>query len=415
MPTINGNNKNNKLKGDSDVFGVTNHIYGFGGDDTLEGGFHASNHIWGGDGNDIIRGGIGINRLYGDAGDDHIEVVWNAPDSKLYGGSGNDTLVSGQYSDGFHLMGEGGLYMDGGKGADLMIGGAGGDIFIVDNARDKVVETWVPEFDNIPNPVDIVRASLSYALTADARIEILETTNVKGTKAIELSGNGFSQTIRGNAGNNTLSGLGGNDILDGGLGNDRMIGGTGNDIYIVDSSKDVVIEKAGQGTDTVKASISYALPADVENLILTGSRAINATGNAMANTITGNSAANVLKGGGGNDKLSGGGGADSLYGGAGKDVFIFKSLADSTVAKAGRDTIHDFKSDVIDLRAIDANTELAGDQSFSFINAKAFSGSAGELRYDKGVLQGDVNGDSSADFAINVSGAPVLTMDMLLL
>ena len=54
-------------------------------------------------------------------------------------------------------------------------------------------------------------------------------------------------------------------------------------------------------------------------LTLTGTAAINGTGNANANMITGNSAANALSGGAGNDTLIGGAGTDTLIGGAGAD------------------------------------------------------------------------------------------------
>ena len=91
---------------------------------------------------------------------------------------------------------------------------------------------------------------------------------------------------------------GGNDMLNGGAGADRMLGGTGNDTYVVDNVGDVVTELDGEGTDTIQSSMSFSLAglAFVENLTLTGTAALNGTGNALDNVIIGNSGANVLTG-----------------------------------------------------------------------------------------------------------------------
>ena len=96
-----------------------------------------------------------------------------------------------------------------------------------------------------------------------------ETVNGTGGNDI-LPGLGGHDTIFGFAGNDTLDGGIGNDTLDGGTGNDIMMGGQGDDSYVVDSFLDAVIEKPGEGTDTVIASTQYRLAANVENLVLQG-------------------------------------------------------------------------------------------------------------------------------------------------
>ena len=145
-------------------------------------------------------------------------------------------------------------------------------------------------------------------------------------------------SLTGTSGNDTLTGGAGNDILDGKAGIDTMIGGTGNDTYYVDNVKDVVTELASQGTDLVNSSITYTLGANVENLTLTGTAAINGTGNSLNNKITGNSGNNVLNGGAGddiiyggngNDTLNGGSGADNMTGGNGNDTYYVDNIKDN--------------------------------------------------------------------------------------
>src|SRR5262245_15124455 len=101
------------------------------------------------------------------------------------------------------------------------------------------------------------------------------------------------------------------DVINGFAGSDTMAGGLGNDTYVVDNTSDRIIENPGQGLDTILASVTYTLPANVENLILTGLSAINGTGNAVANSLVGNSANNTLAGLGGADALDGGDGIDT--------------------------------------------------------------------------------------------------------
>ena len=75
-------------------------------------------------------------------------------------------------------------------------------------------------------------------------------------------------------------------MLDGGAGADTLEGGTGNDTYYVGDG-DTVIEAADAGKDTIISGIRWTLGANVENLTLTGTAAINGYGNDLANTLRG--------------------------------------------------------------------------------------------------------------------------------
>ena len=74
-----------------------------------------------------------------------------------------------------------------------------------------------------------------------------------------------------------------------------MAGGDGDDIYVIDSTSDVVNENSSEGTDLIETSVTYTAPANIEQLTLTGSSDLNATGNTENNTITGNSGNNFMK------------------------------------------------------------------------------------------------------------------------
>lgn len=251
---------------------------------------------WGGDGNDAITGvGSGLE-LHGEAGADLIYA--DNGNDLLYGGSGDDELIAYGGSD----------LLDGGSGADWMVGGSGNDTYVVDDAGDTVVEYS-------GGGTDTVQSSITYSLGSH-----VENLTLTGSDAINGTGNSLNNILTGNSAANVLVGSDGNDTLDGMGGADTLIGGTGNDTYVVDDLGDTISEGSGEGTDLVRASINYTLGANLENLTLIDSGAINGTGNGLDNVITGNAANNILSGGSGNDTLNGGDGDDTLIGGLGSDA-----------------------------------------------------------------------------------------------
>jgi len=310
-----GNTQDNLLTGN----GAANTLTGLGGNDTLDGGAGADTLV-GGAGDDsyivdnagdvITEGaGEGIDSVSASVsytlaadvenltlmGSANLNGTGNALDNQLTGNSGDNTL-------------------DGGAGADAMAGGAGNDSYVVDNAGDAITEA-------ANAGLDVVQASVSFALPVNVEQLILT-----GSANLDATGNALANQLTGNSGDN---------VLDGGLGADTMAGGTGNDSYIVDNAGDTVTEGVAAGTDTVQASVTHTLGANVEHLTLTGAAAIDGTGNALDNQITGNTAANTLTGADGNDTLTGGGGADTLLGGSGDDTLIAASPADLASADGG--------------------------------------------------------------------------------
>ncbi|MBD2667036.1 hemolysin-type calcium-binding region [Richelia sinica FACHB-800] len=366
-----GNALNNKITGN----GSSNYLWGGAGNDTISGGA-GNDTISGSIGNDSMSGGLGNDLYYVDSTGDIVtenagegtdtisssvsrtvssnvenlvltgtasngygnalnnQITGNGSSNYLWGAEGNDTISGGAGND----------TISGGLGSDSMLGGLGNDRYYVDSSADRVTE-------NAGEGTDTVYSSVSHFLSSNVENLILTGTAYYGYgNALnnKIDGNGSNNylwggdgndTIFGGAGNDTLAGSIGNDSLSGGLGSDSMVGGLGNDRYVVDSTGDIVTENANEGIDAVYSSISYTLTNNVENLILTGTGAINGFGNALNNDITGNSSSNVVRGYDGNDYIFGLGGADTIYGGNGNDVLYGNDGADKLYGDANNDTL----------------------------------------------------------------------------
>ena len=325
--------------------------------------------IIGGPGDDILNGGPGADSLVGGAGDDvyyvdslfdrvveapgegydtvfttvpftlgpNVEALYlsggvvsgtgNASDNLIVGDMGGNLLRGMAGND--HLLGyDGNDRLDGGAGNDTLDGGTG-------------INTAIFHLDTDWQPGRAFNASAigpaGGTLTFDGGPGNLDT--LINIQRVEVTGfSNAANNLVGSAGNDLLIGGRLDDVLNGGAGADAMAGGAGNDTYFVDNILDVVVERPGEGYDSVISSVLYTLSPNVEALTLTG-LAYSGTGNEGDNVLTGSDRGNRLRGMGGNDTLLGLGGNDVLQGGAGNDLLQGGDGADTLDGGTGADTL----------------------------------------------------------------------------
>jgi Ca2+-binding RTX toxin-like protein len=354
------------------------------GNDTLNGAAGA----------DIMAGGLGNDLYYVDNALDVVSEALNAGTDKVLASVNhtlranveNLSLIGASAINGTGNAAPNVLYgnsgdnvLNGGAGADTMAGGLGNDTYILDSTLDRVVEALNAGTDRVQTP-------LSYLLGAN-----LENLTLTGTAAVNGTGNTLSNVLYGNSGDN---------VLNGGASADTMAGGLGNDIYYVDNALDRVSETLGAGTDKVLASVSFALLGNVENLTLTGTAAINGTGNAGANILYGNSADNVL---------NGGAGADTMAGGLGNDIYYVENPLDlaSEALNAGTDKVlasvnHTLRGNVENLTLtgsapINGTGNTLGNVIYGNSADNVLNGAAGNDTLYGGAGNDTLNGGAGAD------------------
>jgi Ca2+-binding RTX toxin-like protein len=394
-------------------------------------GNSATNTLAGNDGNDTLYGSAGNDTINGGDGDDWLWGYAEYSDSQLTNAQFAATLLNEKNSS-----------------VDRLLGGNGNDVYVFDkfvntplifeNANEGIdtilgdLQTYVlgANIENYVNDLNLTNNGVPVTITitgnnsnnviksspsSEGSInEILTTISNWGAQEAffglggddTLMGGGGIDTLDGGSGNDSLLGGDGvdnlnggadNDTLNGGSGADTMFGGAGNDAYFIDNASDKVYETTTssnaidtKGTDTVNSSVTWTLGSYFENLTLTGTSAINGSGNALANTMIGNTAANTLAGNDGNDTLDGGAGTaiDKIDGGLGADTISFASLTASSLTAAG------------------VTLNLAAVQTSGSANGYAVASGLGGADWVKGIE--NIMGSSYADTLTGNSGANTL-------
>jgi Ca2+-binding RTX toxin-like protein len=396
------------LGGNDDLFGDEGRdkVYGGAGNDWIEGG-KGNDDLFGGDDVDILWGDEGDDELYGEGDNDYLDGGAGADrldggdgidDASYYGseegvhvslspflliGGGNtggdaegdtlfniENLYGSKHDDELYgndeanvLWGmEGNDFINGGDGGDEIDGGEGIDTLSYEGSAEGV-DVWLihniatggdaagDQVDNVENLIGSAYGDTLAGDDGDNAINGLAGENhlygYGGNDA--LWGGEERDSLDGGEGFDVLKGFGGTDFLDGGDEADTMWGGTGDDIYSVDNAGDVVTEFAGEGSDTVWASIDYTLGDQVENLTLFNIGGFNGTGNDLDNVIVGNEYTNLLNGGGGVDTIAGNGGDDIIDGGANADTVLGGQGFDIVIVDDPGDVVIEYAGEGLDM------------------------------------------------------------------
>ncbi|HEY9694873.1 MAG TPA: calcium-binding protein [Oculatellaceae cyanobacterium] len=366
---------------DDTIYGaaLNDTLIGGAGNDSLDAGA-GNDTLDGGAGDDTLDGGTGTDSVDGGTGTDTLRFNYSASTTainftstssgtlsitgagsvtysnieafNLTGTNFNDTITGTANNDTFNgLAGDDIIAI--GLGHDTVDGGTGTDVLVIDYSA-NTYSGISTNFDNSDRSSGNINAYYTGSGFNQVNFSNIERYNITGTESADsIYGAALNDTLIGGAGNDTLDAGAGNDTLNGGAGDNTLIGGDGDDTYVVDTTSDSIIETATGGIDTIQTAITWTLASYLENLTLTGSAAINGTGNTANNIITGNTGSNIL---------NGNSGIDTLIGGNGNDTFIVDSTTDtiSETATGGTDTVKSSVSYILGATSYLENLTLTG-------------------------------------------------------
>ncbi len=388
-------------------------------------GTDADEVLWGTSGNDLMSGFGGVDQLYGGAGSDVLNG--GAGEDNLEGGAGDDVYLFNR-GDGTDWIYDQGLDTDvdtlrfgtGISPQDIVVASDEWNLYLTVRGTQDVaaLDSWFFDPSGRIERVEFADGTVWEAASLEDRLDVYH-----------IAGTAGNDRLTGTAGRDVIQGFEGDDVLNGRAGADTMLGGLGDDTYYVDDAGDVVVELADEGTDRVISTVSYVLGDNVENLTLTGTDAVNCTGNALNNVIVGNAASNTLDGLAGDDRLTGGASDDVLIGGEGNDVLNGAAGADTMLGGAGDDVyrVDDAGDVVVELadegtdRVISTVSYVLGDnvENLTLSGTEAINGAGNAL---DNVLAGNaainllsggdgndrLNGGAGMDFLEGGAGYDVL-------
>jgi Ca2+-binding RTX toxin-like protein len=390
-------------------------------------------------GNNLVSGGVGSDAVDYFYANGPVTISLAITTAQATGASGIDTLTSIENLTGSNHADTltGNDYnnaINGRQGADTMAGLKGNDNYLVDDAGDVVQEAADAGLDRI-------KTYVTYTLPANVeRLQLLGDAAIDGTGNADdnvLYPNGGANVIDGGAGTDTvdyyyatgpvsvslalatpqatggsgtdtlvsiekltgsnyadtLTGSDAANVIDGRLGADTMAGGGGNDDYYVDNAGDIVQEASSGGTDRILSSVTYTLPDQVERLRLTGTGAIDGTGNDLNNYVWA---------GMGNNRLDGGSATDTVdfYYSSGAVTVSLATTAAQATGGSGTDTLLSFEN----LTGSNYRDTLTGSAGNNVLNGRlgndSLTGGLGNDIFTFTTALGPTNVDTITDFSV---------------